>query len=146
MPSSLCVPVQSRIRVPTDYIAAPILEIKMCKSVQGPAGRKRMCILEQQQCNQKKIYSKVGYLEGTMPTNTNKETRAGRLLSLYLPPSLSQSPHFTNLKINSMYCSCDLIRHQHKCRGNSAILKKNPVCIAGTFSWPSRASTSSILW
>ena len=48
-----------------------ISESKKCKSVKGTAGRKLLRILEELQCNQKKIESKVGYLEGTTPTKTN---------------------------------------------------------------------------
>ncbi len=59
------------VRVPADYIAATISERKKCKSVKGNTGRKRLRVLEEQQCNQKKIDSKVGYLEGTTPTKTN---------------------------------------------------------------------------
>jgi hypothetical protein len=56
------------IRVPADYIAATISERK---SVEDTAGRKCMSNLEEQQCNQKKIDSMVGYLEGTTPTKSN---------------------------------------------------------------------------
>ncbi len=59
------------IRVPADHIAVTISGRKKCKSAKGKADRKRLRILEEQQCNQKKIDSKVGYLEGTTPTKTN---------------------------------------------------------------------------
>ncbi len=59
------------IRVPADNIGATISERKKCKSVKGAAGWKRMRILEEQQCNQKKIDSKVVFLKGTMLIKTN---------------------------------------------------------------------------
>ncbi len=65
MHPSLCVPIQSVIQVPADYIAATASGRKKCKSIKGTAGRKRMRIIAENKCNEKKLDSKVGFLSGT---------------------------------------------------------------------------------
>lgn len=53
------------IRVPADWIAATVSQRKQCKSIKGTAGRKRMRIIEERKCDDKRIDSKVTYLTGT---------------------------------------------------------------------------------
>ncbi len=55
------------LRVPADYIAATVSLRKQCKSIKGTTGRKRMRIIKERKCDEKKIDSKVWYLTGTMP-------------------------------------------------------------------------------
>jgi len=56
---------KQEIRVPADWIAATVSQRKQCKSIKGTAGRKRMRILEERKCDEKRIDSKVTYLTGT---------------------------------------------------------------------------------
>ena len=63
-----------QIRVPEEYIGASVSLRKQCKSIKGTAGRKRMRILEERKCNEKKIDSKVKYLAGTAATGPAKLT------------------------------------------------------------------------
>ncbi len=52
------------IRVPADYNAATVSGCKKCRSIKGTAGRRRMCIIEERKCDDKKIDSKGLVLVG----------------------------------------------------------------------------------
>jgi hypothetical protein len=55
------------VRVPDEYIAATVPERKQCKSIRGTAGKKRLRIMEERKCDEKKIDSKIKYMKGTTP-------------------------------------------------------------------------------
>ncbi len=55
------------VRVPEEYIADTVPEWKQCKSIRGTAGKKRLQIMEERKCDEKKIDSKIKYMKDTTP-------------------------------------------------------------------------------
>ncbi len=55
------------IRVPVSLITATPSLRKKCKSIKGPAGRRRLRLFEQRKCDEKSIDSKVKFLQGSAP-------------------------------------------------------------------------------
>jgi hypothetical protein len=55
------------VRVPDFWIAATPSLRKKCKSIKGTAGRRRLRLIEEGQCDEKSIDSKVSFLKGSAP-------------------------------------------------------------------------------
>jgi hypothetical protein len=55
------------VRVPDSWITATPSLRKKCKSIKGTAGRRRLRLIEERQCDEKCIDSKVTFLNGSAP-------------------------------------------------------------------------------
>ncbi len=55
------------VRVPDSWIAATPSLRKMCKAIKGTAWRRRLRLIEERQCDEKSIDSKVSFLKGSAP-------------------------------------------------------------------------------
>ncbi len=55
------------LRVPDSWIAATPSLRKKCKSIKGTAGRRRLRLIEERQCDEKSKDSKVSFLKGSAP-------------------------------------------------------------------------------
>ncbi len=55
------------VRVPDSWIAATPSLRKKCKYIKGTAGRRRLRLIEERQCDEKSIDSKVSFLKGSAP-------------------------------------------------------------------------------
>ena len=66
------------VRVPDSWIAATPSLRKKCKSIKGTAGRRRLRLIEERQCDEKSIDSKVSFLKGSAPPPS--DPRAGSQL------------------------------------------------------------------
>ena len=55
------------IRVSDSWIAATPSLRKKCMSIKGTAGRRRLRLIEERQCDEKSIDSKVSFLKGSAP-------------------------------------------------------------------------------
>ncbi len=53
------------LRVPNSWIAATPFLRKKCKSIKRTAGRRRLRLIEERQCDEKSINSKVSFLKGS---------------------------------------------------------------------------------
>jgi hypothetical protein len=77
------------IQVPVDFIAATVSGRKRCKTIKGTAGWKRMRIIAENKCNEKKIDSKVGYFMGTKPCESYAREPEPVIPEPVLPSSLN---------------------------------------------------------
>jgi hypothetical protein len=80
------------VRVPDSWITATPSLRKKCKSIKGTAGRKRLRLIEERQCDEKSIYSKVSFLKGSVPPPPFRPAgwiQALLLSSVFLPRSCS---------------------------------------------------------
>ncbi len=82
---------KSGVQVPINYITATVSERKANKSIRGMAGNKRLQIIEEMQCNEKTIASKLRYLQGTTPPPAPLVADAGRQPSEKAPLPVLQS-------------------------------------------------------
>ncbi len=55
------------VRVPDSWIAATPSLRKKCKSIKGTAGRRILRLIEERQCDEKSIDSKISFLKGSTP-------------------------------------------------------------------------------
>jgi hypothetical protein len=82
---------KQEVRLPDSWIAATPSLRKKCKSIMGTAGRRRLCLIEERQCDEKSIDSKVSFLKCSTPPFRPAGWIPALLLSfVFLPRSCRQ--------------------------------------------------------